>query len=166
MRTLIVLTAILALSATFVRGEDEQPASEQQLTREEAGKLRVKELRKLLAGRGQACSGCVEKHEFVEKFMEVQHLPLVKAEPPKSEEPSDPGLDKAKLDELLASLKGAGGGGMNFQAFTAKDFEGLSPDEMAKKFGGGSNGRGPPKSNKRQSSKKAKVEEDHENIEL
>jgi hypothetical protein len=159
----LVLLALLALAFSFVaRGEDEQPVAEQ-LTSEDAGKLRVKELRKLLAARGQSCSGCVEKHEFVAKFMEVQHLPLVKAEPPAA--PSDPGLDKEKLDELLASLKGAGGGGMNFQAFTAKDFEGLSPDEMAKKFGGGSK-RGPSKSSRSQSSRKPKAEEEHDNIEL
>jgi protein disulfide-isomerase-like protein len=38
-------------------------------------KLRVKQLKKIIAERGQACTGCTEKHEFVAKAEEVRHMP-------------------------------------------------------------------------------------------
>ena len=63
-------------------------------------------------------------------------MPLVERKAPVKEDKAPP-MDREKLDELMAQLKGSG---MNFQAFTPQDLEGLSPEQMATKFGG--NGRG------------------------
>jgi len=40
------------------------------------GKMRVKELKKLLEQRGTKCVGCTEKPEFVKKCEETEHLDL------------------------------------------------------------------------------------------
>jgi mesencephalic astrocyte-derived neurotrophic factor len=40
------------------------------------GKMRVKELRKLLEQRGEKCVGCTEKPEFVKMCEETEHLDL------------------------------------------------------------------------------------------
>ena len=40
------------------------------------GKMRVKELKKLLEQRGEKCVGCTEKPEFVKKCEETEHLDL------------------------------------------------------------------------------------------
>jgi mesencephalic astrocyte-derived neurotrophic factor len=37
-------------------------------------KLRVKQLKQILADRGVECKGCVEKEEFVKKVQETEHL--------------------------------------------------------------------------------------------
>jgi len=106
------------------------------LTAVEIKKLKIKDIRKRLEARGQKCSGCVEKDEYVAKYLEVQHMPLVERPKAPATEDKAP-MDREKLDELMSQLKGSG---MNFQAFTPQDLEGLSPEQMATKFGG--NGRG------------------------
>ena len=37
------------------------------------GKLRVKELKKILNAWGEDCRGCAEKYDFVSKIKEVKH---------------------------------------------------------------------------------------------
>lgn len=37
-------------------------------------KLRVKQLKKILADRNVECVGCVEKEDFIKKIKETQHL--------------------------------------------------------------------------------------------
>lgn len=39
-------------------------------------KLRVKELKSILAARGVECTGCIEKPDFVKKAQETAHLEL------------------------------------------------------------------------------------------
>ena len=40
------------------------------------GKMRVKDLKKILDQRGEKCSGCTEKHEYVKKCEDTEHLDL------------------------------------------------------------------------------------------
>jgi len=39
-------------------------------------KLRVKQLRRILAERGVGCKGCLEKGDYVRKAKETEHLEL------------------------------------------------------------------------------------------
>ena len=143
---LLGMVLCLMLMVGVSRGEEvteegaSAPAAAAVLEIEDVKKLRVKEIRKLLAARGQACTGCVEKDEFVAKFMEVQSMPVL--EPTKPAPPVDKmdPAQRAKLEALMNQLKGSGMG--NFKTFTPQDFEGLSPDEMAAKFGGPGGGAG------------------------
>jgi len=39
-------------------------------------KLRVKQLKQILADRGVECEGCLEKDDFVKRVMETAHMDL------------------------------------------------------------------------------------------
>lgn len=151
-------------------GETQETAEPAPLTESEVKKLRVKAIRKLLKERGQECKGCVEKDEFVAKFLEVQSLP--KQEPPPRKKTAQEKMEESeRLKDIMDALKRGGGGmnGMNFKTFTPGDFEGLSPDEMAKKFGGGSGARGGGKQRQRKASstpKPRQEKDESEHIEL
>lgn len=80
----------------------EGSASPALLTRDEAKKLKIKELREALASRGRSCSGCSEKADYVDMFMEVQHLPTRTPTPP----PTPPPYDSAEIEELMRKMKG------------------------------------------------------------
>ena len=159
----LLCLAVWISSVILTKGEGSA-----ELSLEEVKKLRVKDLRKGLAARGQACSGCVEKDEFVAKFMEVQSMPIIESKKEAAPAPESK-LDREKLEELMSSLKGSG---MNFKAFTPQDLEGMTPDEMAKKFGGGGggggggSGGGKRNSKRSASSSKAKANEDEDRVEL
>lgn len=126
----------------------------------------------MLDERGLACKGCSEKDEYIKLvndnqvyypgvcsdthtyhlFKLIQHLPVkekVVVEETKEKKPVDQAKLDKEMEDLQGMLKGFGGGGAKI--FTAKDFEGLSPEELADKFSGSSKSK---KSNK--SSKKAK----------
>eukprot|EP00873_Tetraselmis_striata_P015890 jgi/Tetstr1/436154/TSEL_025000.t1 len=110
-------------------------------------KMKVKELRALLEDRGVECRGCAEKADLVARVEETYHLPLK----PRTEwkgpasgggkKRSDgvPDMDDPEVAELVRKLQSqmkGNGMGDSFKMFTGKDFEGLSPEEMQKKFDG------------------------------
>jgi mesencephalic astrocyte-derived neurotrophic factor len=44
------------------------------MEKQDINKLRVKQLKQILADRGVECKGCVEKEEFVKRVQETEHL--------------------------------------------------------------------------------------------
>ena len=68
-----------------------------------------------------------------------------------------------KIDDLMETLKKSGLGG---KVFSAKDFEGLSPEEMSAKFSGQPNAKKSKKASTRKPDMKATKVDDGEQIEL
>ena len=82
------------------------------------------------------CKGCTEKNEFVDLLIQNLDAPILKG---RENESTGKGLDNEKddkLQDILKDLEKVGLGGT--KVFSAKDFEGLSSEEISKKFGGGS----------------------------
>jgi mesencephalic astrocyte-derived neurotrophic factor len=50
------------------------PVKTESLEKKDITKLRVKQLKQILADRGVDCKGCVEKEEFVKRVHETEHL--------------------------------------------------------------------------------------------
>jgi hypothetical protein len=50
------------------------PVKTANLEKQDISKLRVKQLKKILADRGAECKGCVEKEEFVKRVLDTEHL--------------------------------------------------------------------------------------------
>jgi hypothetical protein len=50
------------------------PVQTEKMEVKDLGKLRVKQLKKILADRGVECTGCLEKEEFVKKVQDTSHL--------------------------------------------------------------------------------------------
>ena len=50
------------------------PVKTEKMEVKDIKKLRVKQLKQILADRGVECKGCVEKEEFVKKVQETEHL--------------------------------------------------------------------------------------------
>lgn len=50
------------------------PVKTDTMEQKDIGKLRVKQLKQILADRGVECKGCVEKEEFVKRVQETAHL--------------------------------------------------------------------------------------------
>ena len=50
------------------------PVKTENMEKKDISKLRVKQLKQILANRGVECKGCVEKEEFVKKVQDTQHL--------------------------------------------------------------------------------------------
>jgi hypothetical protein len=50
------------------------PVKTEKMEQKDLSKLRVKQLKQILAERGVECVGCVEKDEFVKKVQETEHL--------------------------------------------------------------------------------------------
>eukprot|EP00542_Grammatophora_oceanica_P017352 CAMPEP_0194026772 /NCGR_PEP_ID=MMETSP0009_2-20130614/1049_1 /TAXON_ID=210454 /ORGANISM="Grammatophora oceanica, Strain CCMP 410" /LENGTH=163 /DNA_ID=CAMNT_0038665621 /DNA_START=54 /DNA_END=545 /DNA_ORIENTATION=+ len=50
------------------------PVQTQNLEKKDLGKLRVKQLKQILAERGVECKGCLEKEEFIKKVQDTEHL--------------------------------------------------------------------------------------------
>jgi len=50
------------------------PVKTEKMEVHDISKLRVKQLRQILAERGVECKGCVEKEEFVKRVKETEHL--------------------------------------------------------------------------------------------
>jgi len=50
------------------------PVKTEKMEKKDITKLRVKQLKSILADRGVECTGCIEKDEFVRKVQETEHL--------------------------------------------------------------------------------------------
>jgi hypothetical protein len=50
------------------------PVKTEGLEKKDISKLRVKQLKQILAQRGVECKGCVEKEEFIQRVQETEHL--------------------------------------------------------------------------------------------
>ena len=50
------------------------PVKTDKMEKKDIKKLRVKQLKQILADRGVECKGCVEKEEFVKRVQETEHL--------------------------------------------------------------------------------------------
>jgi mesencephalic astrocyte-derived neurotrophic factor len=50
------------------------PVKTESMEKKDISKLRVKQLKQILADRGVECKGCVEKEEFVKRVQETEHL--------------------------------------------------------------------------------------------
>lgn len=50
------------------------PVQTEKMAKQDISKLRVKQLKQILADRGVECKGCVEKEEFVARVKETEHL--------------------------------------------------------------------------------------------
>jgi mesencephalic astrocyte-derived neurotrophic factor len=50
------------------------PVKTEKMEKKDISKLRVKQLKQILAERGVECTGCVEKEEFVKKVQDTEHL--------------------------------------------------------------------------------------------
>ncbi len=53
------------------------PVETEKLEPKDLSKLRVKQLKSILADRGVECVGCVEKDDFVKKVQETEHMAQV-----------------------------------------------------------------------------------------
>jgi hypothetical protein len=132
-----------------VQADEASAAGEQSLTVDEIKKMPVKKLKQFLAARGLECKGCAEKEDFVKMAFDNKDTPLAakpeeNAAASSSGEEPNPETKKKELDDLMASLRGSGLGD-GIKMFTKDDFAGLSPEQMAAKFGeggGGGGGRG------------------------
>jgi cobalamin biosynthesis Mg chelatase CobN len=111
----------------------------------------MKQLKQFLSARGLSCKGCSEKEDFVKLAVANQHVPLVEAANAEAPPPvPPPAADAEEIEQLMAKLKRGGFGNSKF--FSANDFDGLSPEEMAEKING-KPGKGKRKSNKGKSNK-------------
>jgi len=50
------------------------PVKTEKMEKQDLSKLRVKQLKSILADRGVECKGCLEKDEFIRKVQETEHL--------------------------------------------------------------------------------------------
>ena len=50
------------------------PVKTEKMEKKDISKMRVKQLKQILADRGVECTGCIEKEEFVKKVQETEHL--------------------------------------------------------------------------------------------
>mmetsp|Transcript_19170 Transcript_19170/g.28354 ORF Transcript_19170/g.28354 Transcript_19170/m.28354 type:complete len:167 (-) Transcript_19170:233-733(-) len=53
------------------------PVQTEKMEKKDLSKLRVKQLRSILADRGVECKGCLEKEEFIKKVQDTEHLEQV-----------------------------------------------------------------------------------------
>merc|ERR1712038_1522120 len=50
------------------------PVQTEKMEKKDLSKLRVKQLKSILADRGVECKGCIEKEEFIKKVQDTEHL--------------------------------------------------------------------------------------------
>lgn len=50
------------------------PVKTEAMEKKDLSKLRVKQLKSILADRGVECKGCIEKEEFIKKVQDTEHL--------------------------------------------------------------------------------------------
>ena len=50
------------------------PVKTEKMEAKDISKLRVKQLKQILADRGVECKGCIEKEEFIKKVQDTEHL--------------------------------------------------------------------------------------------
>ena len=53
------------------------PVKTEKMEKKDLSKLRVKQLKSILADRGVECTGCLEKEEFIKKVQATEHLAQV-----------------------------------------------------------------------------------------
>lgn len=120
------------------------------MTLDDIKKMSIKSIRKELSARGVTCTACTEKTEYVSKLYENQHLEIqIEPEPPLDSSNSKKDAD---LDKLMEQLKASG---MNAEMFTAGDFAGKTPDEIADQMNSGERGRGRSRGSSRSSSSRS-----------
>ena len=92
----------------------------------------------MLWQRGLECKGCAEKADFVKLLTDNLESPIIRdGEPQQVEQKKstpEPEKPSGNIDDIMESLKKSGLG--DAKLFTAKDFEGLSPEQMSAKFSG------------------------------
>lgn len=112
--------------------------------------------------------GCAEKGDFVSMLTENLDSPIIRTGDGKQAEASPKPESSTKddtMDDLMENLKKNGLGGAKL--FTAKDFEGLSPEEMSAKFSGKKTKKSSTPKSRTPKMKANKVNtEDADNIEL
>lgn len=69
--------SLLGLSLLSVLALQVGAQGSSELSREALKKMKVSELKKMLADRGQVCDGCAEKADYVDRVAETQHMPTV-----------------------------------------------------------------------------------------
>jgi len=143
---LLLVLALVAFLAVATAQEDASVVAPP--TQEELAKMPVKKLRQFLAARGLECKGCAEKEDFVKMAFDNKDTPLKQAaEPaaaaaaPEDDSPEAKRKKDKEMEDLMASLRSSGLGD-GIKMFTKDDFAGLSPEQMAEKFGGGGGGGG------------------------
>eukprot|EP00052_Salpingoeca_macrocollata_P021135 m.180497 g.180497 ORF g.180497 m.180497 type:complete len:189 (+) comp21467_c0_seq1:751-1317(+) len=105
----LLLVLVLSFAAFGLAEPDVSEETAPKYSLEDLNKMRVKELRGMLAERGVECKACSEKSEIVKKVFESQHLPAKgKSEspqkstsPPPSPSPSPLDLDADSLREMI-----------------------------------------------------------------
>jgi len=135
--------ALLLLAAPLALAGDDDEA------RPDFGRMKVKELKTILADRGQECKGCAEKGDYVKLAEESWDLPIVKAAPPPEAEEKfkpdkdgkTPEMSNSELNDMIKKMQ-MENPGLNMKMFSGDDLKDLSPEDMAKKFGGGGGGGG------------------------
>ena len=142
----LLVLALVAFLAVATAQEDASVVAPP--TQEELAKMPVKKLRQFLAARGLECKGCAEKEDFVKMAFDNKDTPLKQAaEPaaaaaaPEDDSPEAKQKKDKEMEDLMASLRSSGLGD-GIKMFTKDDFAGLSPEQMAEKFGGGGGGGG------------------------
>lgn len=50
------------------------PVATEKMEKKDLSKLRVKQLKSILADRGVECKGCLEKDEFIKKVQDTEHM--------------------------------------------------------------------------------------------
>lgn len=50
------------------------PVQTEKMEKQDLSKLRVKQLKSILADRGVECKGCLEKSDYVKKVQETEHM--------------------------------------------------------------------------------------------
>ncbi|KAI9018805.1 hypothetical protein DFJ74DRAFT_675036 [Hyaloraphidium curvatum] len=103
---------VLFAAADDTADASAEPGSAAEALSEEAvSKMKIKELKKFLADRGQACAGCAEKRDYVEVALAARELPIVER-PPEPEKPrASPEMNEDEnkvIEELLAKMKQSG----------------------------------------------------------
>jgi ARMET, C-terminal len=98
-------------------------------------KLKVRELKQMLARKGAKCNACSSKHDLIERIEEVREWPDKEPEPSVDASDADPSFNRAdyddsNMDETIQKIrkmmkeKGMDGNAMkNMKMFSPKDLE-------------------------------------------
>ena len=165
--TLLFLALLLLYTGPGAFGED---VDDSNLTNDEIAKLPTKKLRTMLWQRGLECKGCTEKADFIQLLQDHITDPIIQggssSRSGSGSDTSDGASVKDKeLEDLMKKLEESGMGG-GAKVFRPKDFEGLSPEEMAEKVSSSSGSRGYGRKSPKATKPKMTVDADAENIEL
>jgi len=109
-------------------------------------RMKVKELRQMLAARGVKCEGCAEKADFQQLCEKEKDTPLL----PVEDEPAAPAEPEKEKDveEMLKGFKGIPGM-EGVKMFSGDDLKNMNYEQMGNMFGGGG-GRSKPRKTRSQ----------------